>query len=329
MPYTPWTTRTVGVEMEMTRMYANESRGGREVTLSLITSVLSLGLQDVHGARPVRNTGGYAHSTGRSWDVKTDASCGFEVASPAFNLDAEGDSEELRAGCNALAGLRLRIDRTCGLHAWIDCGDFTWEDMQRLLALWARYEPVFFEMVPPSRRTNSFCIPMRKTTWQASDGGHIQHVRHALAATTEQHFRNHGFTKYSSMNVSRWWSNGMVEFRLHSGTVDYEKIRNWVKLLTALVNRVKCTTLGVVRKNINATPARDAERANGGLTTQYFCRMLGLVASRQVPDVPESNANLVTWIEHRRNFFSGGAHRAPTRGVCSPAHVAQHTSSEA
>lgn len=329
MAYTPWTTRTIGIEMEMTRVYANENRGGREVTLNLIAEALSLGLRDVRSARSVNNTEGYGHSSGRTWDVKTDASCGFEVASPAFHLDAEGDNEELRAGCTALAALRLRIDRTCGLHVWVDCSDFTWEDMQRLLALWARYEPVFFEMVPPSRRTNSFCQPMRKATWTANDGGNIAHVRRALEARNEAALRNHGFTKYSSMNVSRWWTNGMVEFRLHSGTVDYEKIRNWVKLLTALVNRVKHTALGVVRKNINATPARDAERANGGLTTQYFCRMLGLVVSKEVPEVPESNANLVAWIEHRRNFFSGGTHRAPTRGVCSPAHVAQHTSSEA
>lgn len=316
MAYTPWTTRTIGIEMEMTSLTAAApGRTARSVNLETIASALTAGLANVRGARRVNNTGGYGHSTGRSWDVKTDSSCGFEVASPAFTLDAEGDSEELKAGCNALAGLRLRIDRTCGLHVWVNCSDFTWEDMQRLLALYARYEPVLFEMVPSSRRANTFCVPMRKSTWTAPDGGHIAAVRSALAATTEAGMRNHSFQKYSALNVSRWWANGMVEFRLHSGTVDYVKIRNWVKLLTALVNRVKMTALGVVKKAVNATPARDAERANGGLTTQYFGRMLGLAVSRQVPDVPASNVELLQWIEGRRILFNPTTHRTPTRGI--------------
>ena len=83
------------------------------------------------------------HSDGRTWDIKTDSSCGYEVATPAISLDESGNNDVLRRVCEELRVLGPLVNNSCGYHLHIACQDYTWDDLRRLLILWTRYEPFF------------------------------------------------------------------------------------------------------------------------------------------------------------------------------------------
>lgn len=302
MPYQPWLNRKFGVEMEMRGVTTTGARlSGSEVNRALSGAC----------TMTVQGTGDrYYHSNGTTWDVKSDASCGLEVASPALVMMADRHCAELRAGCRALAALTPRVDRTCGLHVHVDCSDFTWEELQRLVSLWARYEPFFYSMVPPSRRSNRYCQPLRRHSPEATDSGQWTATQQLLAASTEATVRSATarVARESGLNITGWFRHGRIEFRLHSGTVDYDKIRNWVTVLLAIAGRVKATNMPAIGRLSQSTSAQ--------FTTVYVGKILGLIATPACPDVPAENAALIDWIEARRQQFDPA--NRPASGAAAP-----------
>jgi len=307
MTYRPWFSREgvqprVGIELEMNGVTVT----GTPLNCAKLARALNgAGLQ-----YPVNNSNGYTHSNGANWDVKTDGSCGLEVATPAVTLDEEGNSAELKAGIEAVAALRPQVNRACGLHVWLEVRDFDWQDMKRLLALWARYEAAYFSMLPKSRRADPsgnshdgrtiYCRAMRKVEWDGAESMYWGGYKRAIEANSERAFRTAAqgvATKYQALNISQWWRTGRIEFRLHSGTVDYEKVRNWVKVLLALAARVKASHL----PKVACTTSFPFDAFNG-VSTRAWMKALGVVASRG-NEVPESNEELVQWVHARRVQF--------------------------
>jgi hypothetical protein len=296
--YRPWAGRKFGVEMEMNgRTTENVALTETMIKTAVRSGVAAAGLP---ASRVRGSSAGYFHSDGRTWDVKTDASCGWEVASPAMVLDADAECGELRAVTQFLTEMHPRIDRSCGLHVHVEVTDFTWQDLRNLLVLWGRYEPFAFELCPPSRRVNHYCGPIRKSTWDGRDAGHWTRFEQALMTNTEQVIRNVPQPR-GSLNLAHFWHSQRVEFRLGAGTVNYEKIVRWVQFLLTIVGRVKNTTMPIVQTG---------QFSNRGFSPMYVGKMLGLVPSQYVPadQVPEASAKLMEWIDRRRNQFrSAGA----------------------
>ena len=301
--YRPWTGRGIGIELEMN---------------SVLASGNSYSLRDMHavvvGALPstervVRE--GYAHNNGTVWECKTDGSCGYEFTTPILTLDEEGNNANLKAACDALKTMRPRIDRNCGFHLHVSCRgvvgqrDWTWQDLQRFLALWSRYEPYLFEMLPPSRRGNTYCQPVFKSTWTGQTNHTFEGVREALNTTSERRFQSalQHRSRYHSLNISHFWLRGSIEFRLHSGTVDYVKIRNWAKLLLAMVARVTNEDMPRIQLNVSDSPE--------GFSTRYIFRQFGLIVGRHIREVPASNRDLLVWADARRLLFDPNAMRRP------------------
>jgi hypothetical protein len=286
--YRPWTGRKFGVEMEMRQQRTN----GTPLDARDIQNAL-------RGAVPRLNdrAAGYYHSNGQFWDVKTDSSCGWEVATPALFVDADGECAELRGGCNALQRLQPRIDRTCGLHVHVEVTDFDWEDLQRLISLWCRYEPFFFQLTPPSRWENEYCYPICRSRWGTRTGPYWASALAAIRATNENTFNAAaGRLGRGALNVNHWFMSGRIEFRLGAGSVDYAKIRNWVLILLAVVQRVKRDDLPAIGQFTTVRPNE--------FPTGYIAKVLGLVPSEQVPDVPADHVRLVSWCEARRQQFT-------------------------
>lgn len=318
--YRPWTGRTIGIEMEMNTTTTRHD--------SLSEGTIRRALQ---GATQRLNTrgAGYYHSDGSAWDIKLDGSCGYEIASPALYLNEEGENAELEAVCNALGTLSPMINRQCGLHVHVDCRDFDWNDMRRLLALWARYEPFFYGLCPPSRRTNTYCGAVRKTTWSGSNSRNWDYAaKPAINADNRQEFERYAryLPRYTSLNVSGWWTHGRVEFRLHSGTINYPKIRNWAKLLLALVTRAKNAADDNGTRKFPHVSKVTERTSTVPFDTYYICKALGLIRSKYVTEVPASNEALVAWAEARRRQFNPNEPRTirGRRAAMRDTSAAQH-----
>ena len=199
--------RRFGVEIECKR--AGQFDVQREFTLRGLTLVIE----------------GYNHSTRSHWKIVPDGSVhgGFEVVSPP--LAGEAGMEELRKACEALAAAGAKIDRECGLHVHHDAPDMTPGHVARLLSLYAANQANIDAVMPPSRRQNRFCWP-----WSAS------RLERAHNARTIGEM--HGYDsqdRYYTVNVASFQRHGTIEFRQHSGSIEFAKISRWVRLGQAMI----------------------------------------------------------------------------------------------
>ena len=300
-----FTTRSVGIEIENTMSHTRlaEFRGA-------LTGALAAG-------RVSQREPGYYHSDGRTWDIKTDASCGGEVASPAMRFTEEGHLPELKTTCDLMRTMNVAVNANCGLHVHVDVSDFTRVQQQRLIALWLRYEPFFFSLTPPSRRNNHYCQPMRTTEFFRNTQTHFDAttVNRALKSNSDAAFRRGISTltgeRKQALNLTSLWMSGRIEFRLHSGTVNYEKIRRWTLWLLALVERAKGED---VRRSV-ASPLSVHQaspvRRQFGMISAHVIRALN-VTSESAPSV---YAPMLSWANERRARFTSGGNAVLQTGT--------------
>ena len=252
---------------------------------------------------------GWRSSAGRQWDLKTDGSLsgmagqgpGREVASPRLTLDDDGECASLRSVCGELSQI-AKVNEDCGLHVSVDASDFSWKQMQQLMALWARYEPFFFAVLPASRHGAHWCKPYRASKWDGVRQPASRWwptVQRAISATTEVEFRDAAgsIEKYVSMRVNDWWRTGRVEFRLHSATLDYVKVRNYATILIALVNRVARTDAPRVSRKINQP------LGHYGFYNRDVMKAIGLFPSAWSADHPHA-ARVRNWYDARQRKFA-------------------------
>lgn len=313
--YRPWNGRRVGIEIEAIIPQDRQTAGNAlDTALAVVTHAVA-------NPSDVSTDTHWRDSAGHQWDVKRDGSLpsglGVEVASQKITLDAAGHNGTLKAVCDGLRGAGARLTSNCGLHVSVDVSDFDWSEMQKLMALWARYEPFFYSLAPAARRDvgrhdgGYFCRPVRAGSWD-----HAQRVKEgrnatqywtpwqeAVKASGRRGFDNAAarVPKYVGMRIEKWVTQGRVEFRFHSGSLSYDKIRKLAMLLLALVERVK--------HPVPSTRKLDQSRPELGFTAKYVGRQIGLIGSDRAGLVNEGEAapegaEVVEWCERRRAKFA-------------------------
>lgn len=217
MPSTATTsTRTFGIELEVVQDV-------RTVYRALLNAGCNVRLE------------GYNHDTRPHWKVVTDGSVtgGAEVVSPVLTGD-EG-IQEARKIAQALTDAGITVDRRCGFHVHIGGGDLTADNLKALIKRYAAFEAEIDGFMPRSRRgtSNYYCRPMQDHA-QAVDRMNTQDATAVARGLGD---------RYRKLNVQSLWRQGTVEFRHHSGTVDPDKIENWVRFCAAFVDASKGKTV--------------------------------------------------------------------------------------
>ena len=209
-------------------------------------------------ARHLNNAGVSAISTQHGgtdytvWQVQPDGSLpsdrGAEIVSPRLTDDTFAD---LRKVCGVLEANQATVDKRCGLHVHFDARDLT---VQQVCAIALAYDTVLSDinaLLPPSRRAGA-------SLWAVPAAGGLRDlpdIRDALArgaaglpldATDHRNvFGVPGMStrydnrRYRAVSLVRVLHaprpNRTIEFRAHSGTVDFDKIKNWVLILDNLI----------------------------------------------------------------------------------------------
>lgn len=181
---------------------------------------------------------------GVSNDASIPSSRGREVQTPP----ASADTLEwlILKVCSELNKGQAIVDQSCGLHIHLDGKDFV-DNQKNTIRLTNSYfvlEPIIWAMLPYTRRTNKYTAPLiarisdkdyrqllrvadrkdmyylHKKWYKTEDTRHIQSYK-GMAKSGP---RRHGF------NLSALLAVNHLELRYHPGTINADKVRNWVWL---------------------------------------------------------------------------------------------------
>lgn len=196
--------RTFGVEMEI--VHDNKSNVCRAIRNAGVECIIE----------------GYNHTTRTHWKIVSDASVtgGFEVVSPV--LKGEEGLNDLKKVCDALMNVGAKIKKCCGLHVHLGTDDFktdirVWKN---LYSNYAKLENTIDSFMPQSRRNNTYCESMRVRGWNEKIES-ATNLRDLEAKITRS-------SRYFKLNSQSYWRHHTVEFRQHSGSVEFEKVKNWI-----------------------------------------------------------------------------------------------------
>lgn len=132
-------------------------------------------------------------------------STGFEFA-VITNIN---DMSNLEKFLKLINSMDADVNRSCGLHIHLDQRDLpnATEVGRRAFRLNNSLE-FLAKLVPKTRRNNSYC-KMDRTTMSSDE-------------------------RYSAINTTAYAKYKTLEVRLHSGSTDFKKISNWIKVLFAI-----------------------------------------------------------------------------------------------
>lgn len=171
--------------------------------------------------------------------VHTDGSVtapGAEIVSPP--CQGVGLERAIVEACKAAKVAGYGVDVSCGLHVHIGGipADKLWAVINTAMAV----EDVLFAMLPESRKRNRYSAKMK--------GGKVKQLLHPTTdieawwydTTDEARLRalkgeKYNGVRYVGVNLHSYYRRGTVEFRYHSGTMNAEKVRNWVRIIHHLV----------------------------------------------------------------------------------------------
>lgn len=195
------------------------------------------GIEQSRIAQLIRNAGvecyveGYNHTTRRHWKVVTDGSLDgtntFELVSPI--LEGLQGIEELQKVCEVLEAARVKINKSCGLHIHFDASGFGLQQVKNMLFNYASFENEIDSFMPNSRRANN-------NTYCKSVIGYEARVERA---SNMQQLAGVFSSRYFKVNLQSYSRHNTIEFRQHSGTVEFKKISNWIMFLHNLTEYSK------------------------------------------------------------------------------------------
>lgn len=180
------------------------------------------------------NEEGYNHNTRNHWKIVTDSSIsgmgGREIVSPV--LSGIDGLNQVKKVCIALKRAGAKVNKSCGFHLHLGAQDLTLDNFKNLFKSHIKLENEFDSILPESRRGNAnrYCksltsIPRFESKIDSSNS--ISEIQSVFTS------------RYVKLNFKSYQRYGTVEFRQHSGTITFSKIKNWILICGRMVEYCK------------------------------------------------------------------------------------------
>ena len=181
---------------------------------------------------------GYNHNTRNHWKLVTDGSVTGnnpnEVVSPV--LQGMDGLEQVKKAVIALNRAGAKVNNSCGFHVHFGASDLNLDTFKNLIKSHIEMETTFDSIVPVSRRCNNNTYCKSLTSVATSKATLLTKVN---AANSINEIIRLFSSRYVKMNFQSYLRQGTIEFRQHSGTTSFAKIRNWVLLNARLIEYCK------------------------------------------------------------------------------------------
>ena len=178
------------------------------------------------------------------WQLKTDGSIdgmnGFEVVSPV--LQGEQGIEEVRKVCKILNDMGVKVNKSCGFHVHHDVQGWGIKEFRNLFKRFIKFEAALDSVQPSSRRGNSnrYIQSVAGTYNTKTKLGSIARMAQIDTCRSirqlSELFNNN---RYFKLNLQSFFRSGTVEFRNHAGTIDADKVENYIRLTAGMVTEAK------------------------------------------------------------------------------------------
>lgn len=207
---------------------------------------------------------GYTHAVMNSWKLVYDASVtntgtglsnGLELVSPP--LTREEMKRQLEIVTNVLGEIGAKVDRTCGVHVHHHIDDLSVENIKNVYRLYNKHQDYINQIMPASRRQSTLSGYCRRIS-----EGEMAMVE---SAQTIYDIKNAQASRYKVINFQAYLKYGTIEFRQHSGSVDFTKLWNWILITQSLIAQAKA------KKEVKPLSEAQKKRA-----LEAFTKELGL-----------------------------------------------------
>jgi len=140
--------------------------------------------------------------------------------------------------CDYLSANDFFTNRSCGLHVHVDAADMGYRDLKWTLLLGKSVQDIIYKMMPMSRRDGRWAkrIPMSRESILNICDDHDFVDQWYSAWGVEPSYEKYNSSRYCGMNMHSRIINGSIEFRYHSGTINRNKIINWITICQAIVD---------------------------------------------------------------------------------------------
>ncbi len=237
--------------------------------------------------------------------------------------------------CGGLSQAKAWVNYKAGCHTHVDARDFDYVTMLRAIRLISCMEWGLFQLVPPFRRTSTYCEfwamnylkathAIDKRMEQEDNERKITLLARSailkpLYASDEKSVVSRvrktksGGTRYRATNIHSWLYRGTLEFRLPLGTIYPDNIINWGLLLGNVLDVAKGRTDAEVKEITKETEQYIAQHqyynanvVTCGLdktfTSLSFELVKNLCPTQEVRDWVIAKAKAVKAIQTQENF---------------------------
>lgn len=176
------------------------------------------------------HTGSYARAYRLVHDGSIEGANGVECVTPI--LKGTRGFNSLQSCCNALNSIGARVNASTGLHVHVG-GGISEKQYINTFINYYRLEQVIDTFMAASRRDAYYAAAIHHT----NQNYHNQVDTNLLCraqSVTDVYNAFHG-NRYYKINVCSWQRHSTIEFRQHSGTTNFEKIRMWSLFCLKLV----------------------------------------------------------------------------------------------
>lgn len=209
----------------------------REATTAFGFEAEFFGPQDFEAERAVQAAGvsvendGYHHRAVDYWRITEDGSVhgsGLELVSPILKMEDDYAWTDSLNAIRAIRDVGGRIDASCGLHVHHNAQYMNRDEVMRVADLYYQFQDTINTMLPRSRRMASYARSMNAEYCQrAKDLTDPSNTRTNYGRRWKP--RLNSLDRYYAVNLQAINVHGTIEFRQHSGTLNYDKVSMWVR----------------------------------------------------------------------------------------------------
>ena len=186
--------------------------------------------------------------------------------------------------------IKSYVDASCGLHIHIDATDIRQlpdiaqtNVLRKIIAFHILYEDVISFFLPANRRANRFARQLNQY-FNYHDLKDCHSIEQFIEfwykdnpdnVMTRLH-RRYDSVRYYGINLHCYFSQNNIEVRHHSGTLNAQKVLEWVNLHTAIIDYCKDDTSTLAKIESDAIALHSQYLSDRAGLIRDMCKILGL-----------------------------------------------------